>query len=98
MATLTIDVYSNYSFGIDYVHLDARLYDNETKQTLSFIKTGAVGSTAATAVRVGEFPGLSRKVYTVIVQLLDVNFRPVGGRIVIVSMINDRVTRVYIRR
>lgn len=98
MSVLTIDVSTNYLYLTEYAHIEATLYDNETKQTLSFIKSAAAGATATAPLRAGEFPGLSRKIYTVTVRLLDTRFRPVNGRVVIVSMINDRVTRVSIRR
>lgn len=97
MPALTVDVSTNYSALIDYVHVDVRLYDNETRQSFGCWRTGAVGVSPA-VVRVAEFPGLSRRAYTLIVQLIDVNLKPVDGRVILIAMTDDRVTRVNIPR
>lgn len=99
MPRLTFDVYTNYAYLTDYAHIEAQLYDNETKQNLLFLKTSANASTSAsTPLRIGEFPGLSERTYTLIVRLLDTRFRIVHGRMVLVAMRADRVTRVGVNR
>jgi hypothetical protein len=98
MPRLTVDVNTNLRYLIDYVHIDVFLYHNETKQTYAYVKTAEAGSTPATALRTGEFPGLQRGTYTLIVKLLDAYFRPTAARKAVVSMVDDRVTRVPITR
>ncbi len=98
MPRLTVDVNTTLRYAADYVHIDLCLYHNETKQTWAYVTTAEAGSTSATPLRTGEFPELQRGIYTLIVKLLDANFMPVAGRKTVISMVNDRVTRVPITR
>ncbi|MBK9270110.1 MAG: hypothetical protein IPM48_00810 [Saprospiraceae bacterium] len=98
MPRLTIDVVTDYRYLTEFAHIEAVLYDNESKQTYTSLSSSAADAAETGGHRMSEFPNLARKSYTLLVRLLDTHFRTVKGKRTIISLANDRVTRVSIRR
>lgn len=96
---LFVDLRTDYEFGSDFSRVQVRLLNpRDERRSWTSLHFGSRASYLA-GVRVAEFENVApRRVYHLVVELLDSRMRPVDGQVIIVDLGSSRVVTTLIMR